>query len=195
MKTLILAREGFLPVCILAALAIGSVAIGAEFLAFVLTLGLIYCLWFFRNPERIPDERDSLAFIAPIDGEVVSIESASDSVTVSIKTGFFDARLIRSPVQSVVVSSSVSHGVAGATNYLRHAENFSFNDKVSLTLIPNRRPSRLYHSNNGSYLGERLGFFYGGTAEIALPTDSEVKVAIGAKIRAGESAIGFARAA
>ncbi|MDR2152927.1 MAG: hypothetical protein LBO72_08900 [Helicobacteraceae bacterium] len=190
---LIVAKEGFLSVAVLAVLTILSAVIDADFLAFVLLLTLLYCLWFFRNPERIPVERDSLAFIAPIDGEIVAIESESDCVRVSIKTGVFGARLIRSPVQSAVAQSSVLHGIAGAEGYLRQAESISFNGRVTLTLFPNRKPSRFYNIKGGSYLGERLGFFYGGEVALALPKASEIKAAIGAKIKAGESAIGFER--
>jgi phosphatidylserine decarboxylase len=162
-------------------------------LAAVFTIATLYALWFFRNLERIPDERDRLVFIAPIDGEIASIESAGEGARITIKTGFFDARLIRSPVQSVAVFSSVSHGIEGAEGYLKHRESLILGEKVSLTLFPNCKSSRFYNFKNGSYLGERLGFFYGGEVALALPKESEIKVAVGAKVKAGETALGFAR--
>jgi hypothetical protein len=192
MKTLILAREGFGVVCLLALLTLGAAAVDLEFLAAIFTIALIYGFWFFRNPERIPDERDPLVFIAPIDGEIVAIESARDGVTISIRTGVFGARLIRSPIQSLAAKSSVLRGIAGAEGYLRHTESLYLGN-ISLTLTPSFKPSRLYNCKNGSYLGERLGFFYGGEVAIALPRESEVKVAVGAKVKAGETALGFAR--
>ncbi|MDR2638881.1 MAG: hypothetical protein LBC09_03470, partial [Helicobacteraceae bacterium] len=66
--TILLAREGFLSVFVLATLALVSYAADCEFLAAVFTIATLYALWFFRNLERIPDERDRLVFIAPIDG-------------------------------------------------------------------------------------------------------------------------------
>jgi phosphatidylserine decarboxylase len=193
MKTLILAREGLWANLILFALAIGALFASFAIVSALFFLGLIYTLWFFRNPERIPDERDALVFIAPIDGEVANIERADESAKITIKTGAFDSRLIRSPVQAKSISSFVSHGIAGAEGYLSQTEIVTLNGELSVTFLPSFKPSRFYALKNGSYLGERLGFFYGGEAIISLPKNGDVKVAIGAKVRAGETALGFAR--
>ncbi|MDR1912590.1 MAG: hypothetical protein LBQ52_09660 [Helicobacteraceae bacterium] len=193
MRTFILAKEGFATVFVLFILTIGAALCDLEFLAAILFFALIYTLWFFRNPERIPSERDSLSIIAPIDGKIVSIEGEGDFVKIAIRTGVFDARPIRSPIQARSFSLSIAHGIAGAKDYLKQIETIALDQKVLIALEPCYKPSRFYKPKNGSYLGERLGFFYGGTAILAAPKECDVKVAIGAKVKAGESAIGFIR--
>ncbi|MDR1452127.1 MAG: hypothetical protein LBI57_07355 [Helicobacteraceae bacterium] len=193
MKTLILAREGFAVVFVLAIAPIAAIALDLEPLATILALAFMYNLWFFRNPERIPDERDAFAFTAPIDGKITDVEGEGGFAKITIETGIFDARLIRSPIQTKELALSITHGIEGADGYLTQTETLFFGATATLTMAPAFKSSRFYRGKNGSYLGERLGFFYGGKAIITLPKDSDIKVAIGGKVKAGETALGFAR--
>ncbi|MDR0746273.1 MAG: hypothetical protein LBE89_00070 [Helicobacteraceae bacterium] len=196
--TQIIAKEGFGGVLLCGALAIVFYALCLYAAATIALLLTAISIAFFRNAERIPDERDSGVFIAPIDGEVSSILRTENSVVVEVKNSFFDPHLIRSPVQSKKISLTKRGGLFGSfkenLSYLAQKETLKIG-KVQLTLLPSLKPSRIYTERSAVFLGERIGFFYGGRAQLELPLKTELRIGLGSRVYAGESIIAFARSA
>jgi phosphatidylserine decarboxylase len=61
----------------------------------------VFCLWFFRNPERTVPEGP--VAVAPADGKVVAVKAESSTITrVSIFLNIFDVHVNRTPVGGTV---------------------------------------------------------------------------------------------
>ncbi|GHV03244.1 hypothetical protein AGMMS50229_01790 [Campylobacterota bacterium] len=200
MKTLLLSREGFIPSLIALFVFVVVAALECTILACVAAAVLLYTLWFFRNLERIPAESDSLALIAPIDGKISDISPSADGTAITIKTGLFDAHLIRSPLQTNRIERSIRNGICGAlhgNDHLRQIETVAIlnanGGEVVVLLKPTIAPSRFYKFKNSLFLGERVGFFYGGEGVVTIAAGADIRVAVGSIVKAGESVLGFTR--
>jgi phosphatidylserine decarboxylase len=99
-----------------------AVLLGIAFGAWLIWLGLIFtlfCLYFFRDPERVPPPRDGL-FVAPADGRVVSVIQAAPPPElglgmelrwkVSIFLSVLDVHVNRVPADGVVTRIAYHHG-------------------------------------------------------------------------------------
>ncbi|MBV9082445.1 MAG: phosphatidylserine decarboxylase [Acidobacteriaceae bacterium] len=63
----------------------------------------VFCLYFFRDPERVPPSGDVM--VAPADGKVVAIRQISpDETRVSIFLNIFDVHVNRTPIPGKVAS-------------------------------------------------------------------------------------------
>lgn len=96
--------------------------LGIAFGAWLIWLGLIFtlfCLYFFRDPERVPPPRAGL-FVAPADGRVVSVIQAAPPPElglgptlrwkVSIFLSVLDVHVNRVPADGVVTRIAYRHG-------------------------------------------------------------------------------------
>ncbi|MDR3162505.1 MAG: hypothetical protein LBT81_01410 [Helicobacteraceae bacterium] len=196
--TQIIAKEGFAAVLLCGAFTIAFYALCLYVFSAVALLFSAITIIFFRNTERIPDERDSGVFIAPIDGEISLVLRTENSVVVEVRNSFLNPHLIRSPIQSKKISLTKCGGLFGSfkesLSYLAQRETLKIG-KVRLTLFPSLKPSRIYADKGAVFLGERIAFFYGGRAELELPLKTELRIGLGSRVYAGESIIGFARSA
>ncbi len=206
-NTFIIAKEGFKCIGATAALMLFLMAIDAEFLAFLAFVTLMVALWVYRNPERnIPYlQHDSIVSVA--DGVVKSIETVEvdegiDRYKVVIKTGFFDAAILRVPfgceVQETetVYGASLSSGSPLAKKLNEHSRIlFGKGEKtVSVT-------HTLYSASVGIknriqpdqplVQGMRYGMMVRGETTVVLPANSRIAVHVGDKVRAGETLLGF----
>jgi phosphatidylserine decarboxylase len=99
-----------------------AVLLGIAFGAWLIWLGVIFtlfCLYFFRDPERVPPPRDGL-FVAPADGRVVSVIQAAPPPElglgielrwkVSIFLSVLDVHVNRVPADGVVTRIAYHHG-------------------------------------------------------------------------------------
>lgn len=175
---------------------------GAYRLAFLTALAGAGAVFFFRNPERIPAEQDALAVIAPVDGRVEEIALKDDGVAVRIFNAPFDGHLLRMPLQGKIKTLKRRAGLTAvfgsALDRLGHLEQVSLEsaaglEGVELHLVPEVTQPVLYGTAHRFHLGQRIGFFHGGRVMLLLPRQVELKIAIGDRVLAGESIIGFAR--
>jgi phosphatidylserine decarboxylase len=99
-----------------------AVLLGIVFGAWLIWLGLIFtlfCLYFFRDPERVPPSRAGL-FIAPADGRVVSVRPSAPPPElglgvgprwkVSIFLSVLNVHVNRVPADGVVTRIAYRHG-------------------------------------------------------------------------------------
>jgi phosphatidylserine decarboxylase len=96
--------------------------LGIAFSAWLIWLGVIFtlfCLYFFRDPERVPPPRAGL-FVAPADGRVVAVAQAAPPPElglgptlrwkVSIFLSVLDVHVNRVPADGVVTRIAYRHG-------------------------------------------------------------------------------------
>jgi phosphatidylserine decarboxylase len=68
-----------------------------------------FCLYFFRDPERIPPPGNVI--VSPADGKVVSIRKVSDAETrVSIFLNIFDVHVNRAPIPGTITDVQYQRG-------------------------------------------------------------------------------------
>lgn len=168
-----------------------------------------FCLWFFRDPERVPPADERLV-VSPADGRVVAVvpDLALDApaTRVSIFMSPLDVHVNRNPV-------------SGTVEQVRHTPGrfrAAFADKASLD---NERNALVLESSGRRYLlvqiagavarrivcrvapgdrvqrGDRFGMImFGSRVDLFLPAGVEPLVRRGDRVRAGSSVVAEVRA-
>jgi len=196
--------------------------IGASFLAFLLSLILTqssfwhffwflvfaFFVYFFRNPERVPEDSSKGAIISPSDGEVIEIKEAIAPITnekmlkISIRLSIFDVHVQRSPIDGQMSAREYIHGTFLTLNSPKASELNEQNrvlfengiNKVVVNQIAGFVTRRIvmFRDLGSVKLGERYSMImFGSQVDLYLPLSATVKVSEFQKVKAGESLIGF----
>ncbi len=195
-----IAREG-LPF-ILAPLVLGAMALALSWVvlgAVLLAIGL-FCLAFFRDPDRvIPD--DSALLVSPADGTVTAVEESPSGLRISIFLSIFDVHVNRSPVAGRVQRVKYHPGRFIAANFDKSSTE---NERNTLILDTERGEIRVVQIAGviarriicrvqpGDTLGsgERFGMIrFGSRTDLIVPPGAEPLVRIGTKVRGGSSVV------
>jgi phosphatidylserine decarboxylase len=171
-------------------------------------VGVGFCLWFFRDPERVAPGDDRLV-VSPADGKVIDVRAVASpellgapATRISIFMSPLNVHVNRSPV-------------AGRIETVRHTEgrfHAAFADKAS---DDNERTAVVLNGGGRRYLvvqiagalarriicrrgqgdalarGERYGLImFGSRVDLYLPPDVSIRVQQGARVRAGLTVVG-----
>lgn len=187
--------------------AVTSGNIVVTVLAVLLSLVLIFVLFFFRDPEHtIPDGENNI--VSPCDGRVISIDPSSQDVlgvsgqVVTIFMNLFNVHVNRNVCSGKVLQVEHKPGKFGHAGKTQASslneqnrilvENSQF--RVQVTQIAGMIARRIICKlQPGDIInkGERFGMIVlGSRLEVTVPDTIEIKVAIGQKVRAGETIIG-----
>lgn len=199
--TELIAKEGWKPLIIALFGLLLSVLLNWNFLAFVF-LAVVLCMaYFYRNLERIAEDIADDCVLAPLDGIIKNIQNKEDGIHLSIKKPICFCGMLRMPL--------AKFGKAGEAMELEHVFGLKNGKSATgkhvkiafkrdrdsetmlyLTLYPrNFSQLVLYFWDLDFKLGERLGFFLSGDAELVIPLEAELKVNIEDKIYAGQTLI------
>jgi phosphatidylserine decarboxylase len=174
----------------------------------VLTL---WCLWFFRDPER-RTPADSSLVIAPADGVVVSVSPANppgelgipgqDLQRVCIFMNVFNVHVNRAPAAGVITAAAYREGKffnASLDKASELNERFSVAMRtgsghligfVQIAGLVARRIVRKVKPGDSLRAGQRYGLIrFGSRVDVYLPAGSEVLVKLGQATLAGETPI------
>lgn len=190
-------------VALLGGLILGSWLfwIGAAFTAF--------CLYFFRDPKRVPPARHDLV-LAPADGKVVLVGPAVPPAElnmgdaprwrVAIFLSVLDVHVNRSPVQGRVARISYRHGKfidasmeKASEENERNALRFELPDGRDLACVQiaglvARRIICTAHEGDRLMAGERFGIIrFGSRTDVYLPEGVKPLVLVGQTMIGGES--------
>ena len=180
----VVAREGWRIIGTLAALTLFAyccTANGSK-LALWLLLATLAGAHLFRDRVRnIP--MDANALLSPADGRVILVENAhnphtnQNALKISIRTHFFRAYAIRSPI----------HGsVQVQPNGKRHTLHLRTDRQQAVTMV--QHYGDCYAQTGSLVRGERIGFArFGGRVDVYLPPGSVPAVAIGDSVQASNS--------
>ena len=168
-----------------------------------------FMVYFFLNPERIPDESGDDVIISPADGEIIEIIETKEPffinknmIKISIRLGLCDNHIQRSPIEGVLKESKYLHGEFLALS----SEKASELNEQNRTLFENNKMSVVTNQiagfitrrivnfeNEGNIkLAQRYGMImFGSQVDIYIPKNTNLKVIVGEKVKAGESLIGF----
>lgn len=176
-------------------------------LTFIPGILLLFCLYFFRNPKR-RIFKDDFTVLSPADGKVMGIYEIEEDFMggrcqkVSIFLSLCNVHLNRSPVEGKVIIKEYRPGKY-IPAFKSHASDI--NEKSTIGIMGKEykfmvsqitgfiaRRIKCY-ANPGDLLeqGEHFGIIrFGSCTEIILPTECEICLKIGDKVRGGETVVG-----
>ena len=177
--------------------------------ATVFAAAALACLGFFRDPERTPPDLPG-AVLAPADGRVMAIAEVSDpwvgrAVRVSIFLSPLDVHVNRAPVGGLV--KNVEH-VAGRFLAAYRPEASEQNERCTVSLegetvrvaakqiagVLARRIVCRVRPGDTLRAGQRFGLIrFGSRTDLIVPRETAVWVAVGDRVRGGESVMGVLR--
>ena len=181
----LVAREGWRIISVFALLTLFFIFSGSLKTAGALFFATLLSAHLFRDRVRnIPSDR--CAVLSPADGRITSVEHAhdphlsTDALKISIKTRFWHAYALRSPLSGSIVEY--------APNRRRHILHLRTREGADWTLVQHRGDC---DTRTGSIMrGERIGFArFGGRADIYLPANYTPHVAIGDRVKAGSTVL------
>ncbi|HKA61562.1 MAG TPA: phosphatidylserine decarboxylase family protein [Methylomirabilota bacterium] len=177
--------------------------------AAVFGVAALACLGFFRDPERTPPDVPG-AVLAPADGRVVAVVEATDpwvgqAVRVSIFLSPLDVHVNRSPIAGLVKNVEYAPGRFVAAYRPEASEE---NERCTVSLeggtarvavkqiagVVARRIVCRVQPGDPLRAGERFGLIrFGSRTDLIVPRGTTVKVAVGDRVRGGESVMGVLR--
>jgi phosphatidylserine decarboxylase len=170
-----------------------------------------FMIYFFLNPERLPEEKSEDAIISPADGEIIEIKKTKEPfftnkemIKISIRLSLFDNHVQRSPIEGDLKSQKYIHGEfltlsSEKASELNEQNRTLFeNNKISVVTnqIAGFITRRIVNfTNEGKIeLGQRYGMImFGSQVDIYIPKNTTIKVILGQRLKAGETLIGLAK--
>lgn len=160
----------------------------------------LYCLYFFRDPERTPPAGDVL--VAPADGKVVSLKELDSGETrVSIFLNIFNVHVNRTPIPGRITDVRYQEGKFLVAS---HEAASSENEQNTLTIegrgtrVVCRQIAGLIarrivcYKRAGDVLapGERIGYIkFGSRVDVFFGPEWKPAVRIGDRVAAGSSVL------
>jgi phosphatidylserine decarboxylase len=168
----------------------------------------IFLVYFFRDPNRKTEEKDS-AIYSPADGEVIEIKEVSEgkflkaqSVVIKIFMTPLDVHVQRAPVKGRISYLEYKKGKFMPANLDKASEENEQNligienAKVKILIkqiagLIARRIVWWVNMQQGVSQGERLGMIkLGSQVDIYVPLNIEIKVKVKDKVKAGLTILG-----
>ncbi len=213
----LIAREGYTIIagvlCSAAGLFVCSLLAGGSFAAVLRILAaltfvfFIFCLFFFRNPERY-FEYDSNVLLCPADGTVVAIQNVHEQKylknnvkRISVFMSVFNVHVNRSPVQGSIEYLKYNPG-----KFINAMEDKASEDNESLFagIQCLDRPEKIAVNFIAGLIARRIVFYkklhdtvrqgeriniikFGSRVDLYCPDTVDIKVKVGDKVRAGET--------
>jgi phosphatidylserine decarboxylase len=168
-----------------------------------------FMLYFFLNPERVPDEEGEDVIISPADGEIIEIIetkepffSNKDMIKISIRLSLLDNHVQRAPIDGYLRESKYVHGEFLALSSAKASElneqNRTLFENDKFFVVTNQiagfitRRIVSWESEGKIPLAKRYGMImFGSQVDIYVPKETTLKVILWEKLKAGESVIGF----
>ncbi len=209
-KVLKVAREGLSTIFLLGALGWLLSLFGFQSLSFLFFILTLFTLFFFRNPDRKVVE-DEKAFISPADGKVIDISNQTEKdhldkecLRISIFLSILDCHINRFPVSGKVLGTKY-HSGKFVMAFNKHSSEL--NERLS-TFIESKSGVQLVITQVAGFLarrivsdaklhsefsqGNKFGMIkFGSRVDLYIPTESNVSVTLGQKVRAGETVLAW----
>jgi len=209
MKTEIILKEGYPFIFVSGGLFLLSLFF--HFSAFWQILFFVlfaFFVFFFRNPERVPEDESKGAIISPSDGEIIEIVDAISPIIeeamikISIRLSIFDVHVQRSPIEGEMIAKEYIHGLFLSLNSNK-ASKFNEQNRVlfkneNISIVVNQIAGFItrrivdFRGCGRVKLAERYGMImFGSQVDLYVPKNTKIKITEFQKVKAGESLIGF----
>jgi phosphatidylserine decarboxylase len=177
------------------------------FVSFFFAACMLFTLYFFRDPERIPPKDDHLA-VSPADGVVTTVDEVEETEFLNKKVrriGIFlsvlDVHINRAPLAGEVTHSEPKPGKFldardPKSSFLNQSRTWVFSGPVATVMVKQitgaiaRRMCPWAVVGDKLERGERFGMIrFGSRTEMFFPLEAEVLVKLGDKVRGGETPV------
>ena len=173
----------------------------------VLSILLIFCLNFFRDPKRIVPKQDNL-ILSPADGKIIKISDFEDPKNgeklklISIFLSVFNVHANRMPIDGIFIDVNYVRGeFLAAFNHKASDKNerieISIETKFGIIKVKQiaglvaRRILCYAKVGEKMLAGGRLGFIrFGSRTDIILPASINLEIKLDQKVFGGETVIG-----
>lgn len=206
------AKEGFPFITAAAGVTLLSGWFGLDIAAIAAAILTFFVAWFFRNPHRVIPQGPRLV-VAPGDGKVIAIEEEYEprylkdrSIRISIFLNVFDVHINRVPCEGVVEDVQYQPGlflVASKPDATIRNEQNALMIKsstgarvlcVQVAGLIARRIVCWLSPKDAAIRGERYGLIrFGSRMDTFVPVNSAIKVAVGDRVKGGETILGELR--
>jgi phosphatidylserine decarboxylase len=129
MKTEIILKEGYPYIAVTGGIFLISLLFNFSLILQLLFFALFaFMVFFFRNPERIPEDESEGALISPTDGTVIEISNEispitkEESIKISVRLSLFDVHVQRSPITGEMSAREYIHGTFLSLNSPKASE-------------------------------------------------------------------------
>jgi phosphatidylserine decarboxylase len=205
-----IAKEGYPFIAFSAFVTLILAVLGYDLLALPALAITTFIICFFRDPERIgPISEDAL--ISPADGKVILIEKIIDDqyllgqvYKVSIFMNVFNVHVNRVPVSGTVEKILYTPGKF----YSADSDRGALYNEHCATILRSARGHRLAFVQVAGLIarrivcwlevddqvrrGQRFGLIrFGSRVDLYIPAQTQLEIAIGQKVRAGETVLGY----
>ena len=204
-------KEGYRFIAIFAALTLALFKWFPEPLGWVGVILTLWCVYFFRDPERVtPIQKDLI--ISPADGHVSMIETVKvpdeldlgcdEAVRISVFMNVFDVHVNRSPIDGKIhkityipgkfvnaeLDKASEHNERQALSI--ETENGTRIGCVQIAGLVARRIVKFVSQGDQLVAGQRFGLIrFGSRVDVYLPKGHEALVCVGQKAVAGETVL------
>ena len=202
--------EGFVFIATLLALTLLFAYFGIIWVSVIFFGATLFVTNFFRNPERSVSQ-DEKAIVSPADGKVLKIEDVEVTglingtcKKISIFMNIFNVHVNRAPYPGTVKAVEYKPGKFFSAN-LDKASELNERNSVLVTTddgrsiltiqiagLVARRIACWVSEGMDVDRGERFGLIrFGSRLEVFMPSDTQMSVAVGDKVKAGETIVGW----
>ena len=157
-----------------------------------------FCLYFFRDPDRVIP--DGAVAVSPADGKIVGIKNeGSDSARISIFLNIFDVHVNRAPVAGTIAKVDYTKGqflvasreIASSANERNTVTIASGDTQVTFAQIAGLIARRIvFNKKPGDQVekGERVGLIkFGSRVDVFLGPEWDIAVKPGEHVAGGSS--------
>lgn len=162
----------------------------------------VFCLYFFRDPERLVPA--GAVAVSPADGRIVSITRVSPNTTrISIFLNIFDVHVNRSPISGAISAVCYQRGkflMASREKASEHNEQNTVTidgtgtrvvfkqiaGVIARRIVFTKKPGDIVRA------GERVGLIkFGSRVDVFLGPEWEIQVREGERVKGGSSVLAF----
>ncbi len=201
--TFIVSKAGYKYVAILVSAIVIFSFLNFSLLRLLSLVLLGAVVYIYRNPELEIPYMQKGAFLSPVDGKVVAINSLDNTYEIVIESSLFDISILRAPFFSSLHSVNLRRGMRLSTDTRKST---LLNEKVELVfedrynnvvhvehMLDNSIDDLSVYVKSGEELsqGRRYGVMTKGRTTLSIPLSSRLSVQVDSHVKSGETLLGY----